>query len=58
MLGPYNVSVTLTHLLKKNSFLWNDKAQQAFIALKHAMCSTPLLALPNFTKYFVIECEL
>ena len=47
----------LTHLLKKNSFLWNDEVQQAFIALKHAMCSIPILALPDFTKYFVIECD-
>ena len=21
------------------------------------MCSTPLIALPDFTKYFVIECD-
>ena len=47
----------LTHLLKKNSFLWNDEAQQSFIALKYAMCSTPVLALPDFSKYFVIECD-
>ena len=47
----------LTHLLKKNSFLWKDEAQQAFIPLKHAMCSTPVLALLDFTKSFVIECD-
>ena len=47
----------LTQLIKKNSFLWNDEAQQAFIALKHAMCSTPVSALLNFTKSFVIECD-
>jgi len=27
------------------------------MALKQAMCSTTILALPNFTKYFVIECD-
>ena len=48
---------SLTHLLKKNSFLWNDEAQLTFIALKHAICSTLVLALPNFTKSFVIECD-
>eukprot|EP00253_Pinus_taeda_P026802 PITA_26802 len=47
----------LTQLLKKNSFLWDDEAQQAFTALKHAMCSTLVLALPDFTKSFVIECD-
>ena len=47
----------LTHLVKKNSFLWNDEVQQEFIDLKHAMCSTPVLALPDFTKSFVIECD-
>ena len=47
----------LTNLLKKNSFLWTDAAQQAFMALKQAMCSTPILALPDFTKSFLIECD-
>jgi len=47
----------LTQLLKKNLFLWSDEAQQVFMALKQAMCSTPILALPNYTKPFVIECD-
>lgn len=47
----------LTHLLKKNSFLWTDEAQQVFIPLKQAICSTLVLALLDFTKSFVIECD-
>lgn len=52
-----HIARPLTHLLKKKLFLWNDEAQQEFIALKHTMCSTLLLALPDFTKSFVIECD-
>jgi len=52
-----HIARPLTNLLKKNSFLWTDATQQAFVALKQAMCSTPVLTLLNFTKSFVIECD-
>jgi hypothetical protein len=47
----------LTALLKKNSFTWTPVAAQTFQTLKMAMCTTPILALPDFTNTFVLECD-
>jgi hypothetical protein len=47
----------LTALLKNNSFTWTPAADQAFQTLKATMCTTPVLALPDFTKTFVLECD-
>ena len=47
----------LTTLLKKNSFTWTPTAAQDFQTLKTTMCTTPVLALPDFTKTFVLECD-
>jgi len=48
---------SLTSLRKKNSFLQGNEAQKAFEALKEAMMSAPVFALPNFTKSFVVETD-
>jgi hypothetical protein len=40
----------LTQLLKKKCFAWSEVANKAFQALKSAMMSTPVLALPNFQE--------
>lgn len=47
----------LTQLLKKNAFGWNEQAEKAFTYLKQAITTDPMLALPDFTKPFVVECD-
>jgi hypothetical protein len=51
------IATPLTALLKKNSFTWTTAIAQAFQTLKMAMCTTPVLALLDFTKTFVLECD-
>jgi hypothetical protein len=51
------ISKPLTQLLTTKGFAWTEQAAAAFHALKDAMVSTPVLALPNFTLPFVIETD-
>jgi hypothetical protein len=51
------IAAPLTALLKKEGFTWNDDAAAAFSALKGVVMSAPVLALPDFTKLFVVECD-
>jgi hypothetical protein len=51
------IATPLTALLKKNYFTWTLAIAQAFQTLKMAMCTTPVLALPDFTKTFFLECD-
>lgn len=48
----------LTSLLKKNSFHWTKAAKEAFNHLKAALAEPPVLALPDFSIPFVIECDV
>ena len=47
----------LTHMLKKNLFSWTPQAEVAFQRLKDAMTKAPVLALPNFSHQFIVECN-
>jgi len=51
------IAAPLTAMLKKNSFSWSEPAQGAFLALKTAVTQAPVLALPNFSQPFLIECD-
>src|SRR6185503_6343241 len=52
------LSKPLTNLLKKGElFVWTSIHDEAFLLLKKALSSTPVLALPDFTKTFVIETD-
>ncbi|KAF8389590.1 hypothetical protein HHK36_024107 [Tetracentron sinense] len=43
--------------MRKNAFKWEDSAVEAFQHLKTAVTEAPVLALPNFSQPFVIECD-
>nr|KYP50846.1 Transposon Ty3-I Gag-Pol polyprotein [Cajanus cajan] len=48
----------LNDLVKKNvEFIWGEKQENAFITLKHKLTHAPLLALPDFSKTFELECD-
>lgn len=52
------ISKPLTNLLKKGQlFVWTPITEQAFQALKQALLSSPVLALPDFNKTFVVETD-
>nr|KYP53272.1 Retrovirus-related Pol polyprotein from transposon 297 family [Cajanus cajan] len=51
------ISKPLTVLTKKNGFFWSSEAQKAFELLKDKMTTGPVLALPDFSKEFIIESD-
>lgn len=44
-------------MTKKDGFLLNEEAAATFEKLKVAVTTTPVLALPNFSIPFEIECD-
>lgn len=51
------IAKPLTKLLRNHAFQWSSEATVAFEELKTALTTTPVLALPDFTRQFIIECD-
>jgi len=48
----------LNELVKKNvTFTWDKRQEQAFALLKENLTKAHVLALPNFSKTFELECD-
>ncbi|XP_066396097.1 uncharacterized mitochondrial protein AtMg00860-like [Miscanthus floridulus] len=47
----------LIALLKKEGFSWTETTRATFNALKAAVTTTPILALPDFSQPSIMECD-
>lgn len=52
-----SIASPLTDLLRAKSFSWTPEAAKAFVQLKEAMTTLPLLALPNFSIPFEVTTD-
>ena len=55
VIGYGEFAQPLTNQLKNDGFHWSHQAEKAFVKMKQAMSSVPVLALPNFTQPFILE---
>jgi len=52
------IAKPMTNLLKKtNEFEWTPECEQSFQTLKQKLTTTPVLALPDIQKDFVVYCD-
>ena len=51
------MAASLTDLLKKDAFNWTELSQQTFVLLKEAFTHASILALPKFSKPFVLQTD-
>ena len=51
------IATPLTTVLKNEAFSWTEEETRAFEKLKEALCTTLVLATPDFTKKIIMECD-
>jgi hypothetical protein len=52
------LSKPLSNMLRKGvPFCWTPEAESAFQALKEALITAPVLALPDFSRQFIVETD-
>ncbi|XP_031274174.1 uncharacterized protein LOC116132645 [Pistacia vera] len=52
------IALPLTNLLHKDAFHWTESSQKVFEELKRVMTTIPVLAMPNFSKTFIVETDM
>jgi hypothetical protein len=55
--GFSQLGAPLTNLTKHGYFIWTKDSQKSFDHMKEVMGTCRVLALPNFTLPFVLECD-
>ncbi|PKU62072.1 RNA-directed DNA polymerase [Dendrobium catenatum] len=51
------LAAPLTDCLKAKQFVWTESQNDSFLAVKRALSTAPVLALPDFEKPFVVETD-
>ena len=55
--GFSQLGAPLTDLTKKVAFQWTEESQRTFERMKEVMSTCPILALPDISQLFVLECD-
>ena len=55
--GLSQLTSPLTNLTKKDDFQWHEGDEKYFQRMKKVIRNCPILALPNFSKSFVLEYD-